>query len=77
MTTPLVPVVILIDCRSSESAPWLAKTLGRDKAGYILTGEDIALQEQHRWLCLSSGIPELAPPSTERLAELDLTLPNV
>jgi hypothetical protein len=55
----------------------LAKTLGRDEAGYILTGEDIALQEQHRWLCLSSGIPELAPPSTERLAELDLTLPNV
>jgi thioredoxin reductase (NADPH) len=28
---------------------WLAGTLGRDEAGYILTGEDIALQDQHRW----------------------------
>jgi thioredoxin reductase (NADPH) len=28
---------------------WLAQTLGRDDAGYIVTGEDIALQAQHRW----------------------------
>jgi thioredoxin reductase (NADPH) len=28
---------------------WLAETLARDEAGYILTGDDIALQEQHRW----------------------------
>jgi thioredoxin reductase (NADPH) len=28
---------------------WLAGTLGRDEAGYIVTGENIGLQEQHRW----------------------------
>jgi thioredoxin reductase (NADPH) len=28
---------------------WLAGTLGRDEAGYILTGEDIALQDERRW----------------------------
>jgi thioredoxin reductase (NADPH) len=28
---------------------WLAETLGREEGGYVLTGEDIALQEQHRW----------------------------
>jgi len=28
---------------------WLAGTLGRDEAGYILTGEDIALHDQHQW----------------------------
>jgi thioredoxin reductase (NADPH) len=28
---------------------WLAGTLGCDEHGYILTGEDIALQAHHRW----------------------------
>ena len=28
---------------------WLAGTLARDEAGYILTGEDIALHDQHGW----------------------------
>ncbi len=28
---------------------WLTETVGRDEAGYILTGEDVALQRQHRW----------------------------
>jgi thioredoxin reductase (NADPH) len=44
---------------------WLAGTLGRDENGYILTGEDIALQEQHRW-------PLDRPPML-----LETTLPGV
>lgn len=44
---------------------WLARMLGRDEHGYILTGEDIALQEQHRW-------PLDRPPML-----LETTLPGV
>jgi thioredoxin reductase (NADPH) len=44
---------------------WLAGTLGRDDDGYILTGEDIGLQERHRW--------PLSRPATL----LETTLPGV